>query len=47
MATAVAHHAYEKKIARTNPARGETVEDFVERKMYYPEYVPIFSKVHD
>ena len=47
VATAVAHHAYEKKIARTNPARGETVEDFVERKMYYPEYVPIFSKVHD
>ena len=47
VATAVAHHAYEKKIARTNPARGETVEDFVERKMYYPEYVPIFSRIHD
>ena len=23
----MAHHAYEKKIARTNPARGETVEN--------------------
>ena len=43
----MAHHAYEKQIARVSPARGESVEEFIERKMYYPEYVPIFSRVHD
>jgi len=41
----VAEHAYELKIARNNPGRGETVAQFVTRKMYYPEYVPIFSEV--
>jgi hypothetical protein len=39
VATAVAHHAYEKKIARINPGRGESIEAFVQRKMYFPEYV--------
>jgi len=47
VATAVAHHAYEKKIARINPGRGESIEAFVQRKMYFPEYVPIYSKLYD
>jgi len=47
VATAVAHHAYDKQLARANPARGESIEHFVERKMYYPEYVPIFSRLYD
>jgi len=47
VATAVAHHAYDKGLARTNPGRGESVEEFVERKMYYPEYVPIYSRLYD
>ena len=41
--TSVAEHAYELNIARSAPGRGETVAQFVTRKMYYPEYVPIFS----
>ena len=44
---ACAEHAYDKGIARTMPARHETAAAFVERKMYYPEYVPIFSKLYD
>ena len=46
VAVAVAHHAYDKKIARTQPGRGETVEGFIERKMYYPEYVPLYSQLY-
>lgn len=44
VAVAVASHAYDIGIARTPVERGETVESFVGRKMYYPEYVPLFSK---
>ena len=50
VATAVAAHAYEAKIARVYPGcegRGETTSDFIERKMYYPDYVPIFSRLYD
>jgi len=44
VAIACAHTAYDDKIARANPARGESVEKFLTRKMYFPEYVPIFSE---
>ena len=44
VAIAVAHHAYEMQIARAMPGRGESVEGLIDRKMYYPEYVPLFSK---
>jgi len=44
VAIACARDAYDKGLARANPARGETVEGFLERKMYFPEYVPIFSE---
>ena len=47
VAIAVAQHAYANGHARTSPSRGEGVEDFVTRKMYYPEYVPIFSRMYD
>ena len=47
VAIAVAHHAYEKNLARRSPGRGESVEAMVLRKMYYPEYVPIMSKMYD
>ena len=47
VAVAVAKHAYEKGLARQHPGRGESVEGLVERKMYYPEYVPIFSKLYE
>jgi len=46
VALACVHNAYDNNIARANPARGETVENFVERKMYFPEYVPIYSEVN-
>ena len=26
---------------------GETLEGFLERKMYFPEYVPIYSEVEN
>ena len=47
VAIACAKHAYDKGIARSNPGRNETVEQFITRKMYFPEYVPIISKMHD
>ena len=47
VAIAVAHHAYEKNLARRSPGRGESVEAMVLRKMYYAEYVPIMSKMYD
>jgi len=46
VALACMYNAYDNNIARANPGRGETVEGFVERKMYFPEYVPIFSEVN-
>jgi len=47
VAIAVAEHAYDLNIARTPPGRGETAAQFVGRKMYYPEYVPIYSTTDD
>ena len=47
VAVACAQHAYDKGIARNYPRRNETTEEFIERKMYWPEYVPIISKMHD
>ena len=41
VAIAVFRHAKEKNIARVLPGRGETIESFVARKMYYPEYAPL------
>ena len=43
VAVTVAKHAAELNIARERPARNETVEEWMQRKMYYPEYVPIYS----
>ena len=43
MAIAVFKHAQELDIARVKPGRGETIETFVERKMYYPEYAPLIK----
>jgi len=43
VAIACAHNAYDNKIARSNPGRNETVEGLLKRKMYFPEYVPIYS----
>uniref|UniRef100_A0A7S4B0Y2 Malic enzyme n=1 Tax=Chrysotila carterae TaxID=13221 RepID=A0A7S4B0Y2_CHRCT len=43
VAVAVVRHAKELGLARASPARNETVERWVERKMYYPEYVPIYT----
>lgn len=45
LAIAVARHAYDKGLARTPPGRNETVEDFVSRKMYFPDYVPLFNSL--
>eukprot|EP00326_Haptolina_ericina_P013578 CAMPEP_0181214592 /NCGR_PEP_ID=MMETSP1096-20121128/25543_1 /TAXON_ID=156174 ORGANISM="Chrysochromulina ericina, Strain CCMP281" /NCGR_SAMPLE_ID=MMETSP1096 /ASSEMBLY_ACC=CAM_ASM_000453 /LENGTH=333 /DNA_ID=CAMNT_0023306353 /DNA_START=1 /DNA_END=1002 /DNA_ORIENTATION=- len=47
VALACARNAYSSNLARANPGRGETVEAFVERKMYFPEYVPIYSEVEN
>ena len=47
VAIACAKHASEKGTSRSYPARGETVEQWIERKMYYPEYVPIFSRLYE
>ena len=41
VAIAVFEHAAERNIARKMPGRGETIESFVTRKMYYPEYAPL------
>ena len=30
-------------LAQATPGHGESVREFIERKMYYPEYVPIYS----
>ena len=38
VAVTVAKHAAELNIARERPARNETVEEWMQRKMYYPEY---------
>ena len=43
VAIAVYRHAKEKNIARVLPGRGETIESFVKRKMYYPEYAPLIK----
>ena len=43
VAIAVFRHAKEKNIARVLPGRGETIESFVKRKMYYPEYAPLIK----
>ena len=43
VAIAVYRHAKEKNIARVMPGRGETIETFVKRKMYYPEYAPLIK----
>ena len=43
VAISCAQHALDLKIARTAPGRGEELEGWVERKMYYPEYTPIYT----
>jgi len=43
VAIAVVKHARELNIARATPGRGESVEQWVSRKMYYPEYHPLFN----
>lgn len=40
---ACAQHAIELKIARSLPGRGEDVKALVKRKMYFPEYTPIYT----
>jgi len=40
---ACVEYALENDLARVHPHEGESVRDFIERKMYYPEYVPIIS----
>ena len=47
VAIAVAEHAYDKNIARKSPARHETVADMIDRRMYFPDYVPIISNQFD
>jgi len=44
VAIACAREAYDLNLARANPGRGETMENFLKRKMYFPEYVPIYSE---
>ena len=44
VSSACVSYALEAGIARVTPATGESVEAFIERKMYFPEYVPIISK---
>lgn len=44
VAEACVDHALENGLARVTPAAGESTRAFIERKMYYPEYVPIYSK---
>ena len=40
---ACVEHALETGIARVRPEPDESVREFIERKMYYPEYVPLMS----
>lgn len=40
---ACVEHALEEGLASKKPDEGESVQSFIERKMYYPEYVPILS----
>ena len=44
VAVAVARHALELGIERARPGRGETVESWVAKKMYYPEYAPLYCE---
>jgi len=43
VAIACVRHARDLNIARASPARNESIDRWVERKMYYPEYVPLYS----
>ena len=40
---ACVEHAIKEGLAQATPGHGESVREFIERKMYYPEYVPIYS----
>ena len=44
VAVAVVKHAIQRNIARAHPDPGESVEQWVARKMYYPEYAPLYSE---
>jgi len=46
VATAVIEQAFAEGVASPSRLRDETVSEFVERKMYFPAYVPIIHK-HD
>ena len=47
VAVACIRHAHDLGIAKASPGcdhnRGETYEQWVTRKMYYPEYAPIYT----
>ena len=44
VAVAVTKHALEQNLARAGPSRGESIEQWVARKMYYPEYAPLYCE---
>ena len=44
VAVAVAKHALEENLARAGPGRGESVEQWVAKKMYFPEYAPLYCE---
>ena len=44
VSVACVEQALEAGLARVTPKADESVREFVERKMYYPEYVPIYSQ---
>ena len=46
VAIALCKHAREMNLARATPGRGETVEQWVERKMYFPDYVPLVDPAY-
>jgi len=43
VAIACVRHARDISIARATPGRNESIERWVERKMYYPEYAPLYT----
>lgn len=44
VAEACVEHALELNLAKKKPKRGESIREFLEKKMYFPEYVPIYSE---